>query len=553
MDEGKKFKGDKQSSPIDGFISDARPLGLPGKRSIYQPKRGHSTPSLGSVMRLTDGFYPLRASQGGIGKDMIPEVDEAALLDAPIELDNDSIPKKKYRFGFQRPKVRKVAKRAGLVLGALVLLLGVYFAAKIYITERHLFRGGGKAPALAANVDINQLKGEGDGRVNILLLGIGGVGHDGADLTDTMMLASIDPINHSVGLLSIPRDLWVKMPPGSFVGNYQKINAAYESGKYSYLGKEDATSGNSKAIQAGFDTVDSVVSGVLGVPIHYNVLVDFQAFQQSVDSIGCVSINVPTELYDPTVAWENHNSPIVAKPGVQTMCGQQALLYARSRETSSDFARGERQRALMVAIKDKTLTLGTFSNPVKVSNLLSSLGTNVYSDFSLGDISRLYQIAQQIPSASIKSLDLDTPPNQLVTTADINGLSAVEPLAGPYDYSAIQSYVRNTLKDSFIAKENAQIAVYNATDVAGVATSEGTLLKSYGYSVTTIANTTVLTNPAKTTLVDLTKGKDKYTRHYLEQRFSVSAVSTIPKSAGVTAPTGTSFVIILGRDVATSG
>jgi anionic cell wall polymer biosynthesis LytR-Cps2A-Psr (LCP) family protein len=84
-----------------------------------------------------------------------------------------------------------------------VLIVGAFFATKLYFTEKHLFRGGGGAPALAENVDINKLKGEGDGRVNILLLGVGGPGHEGPDLTDTILLVSIDPINHKTSLLSI--------------------------------------------------------------------------------------------------------------------------------------------------------------------------------------------------------------------------------------------------------------------------------------------------------------------------------------------------------------
>ena len=172
------------------------------------------------------------------------------------------------------------------------------------------------------------------------------------------------------------------------------------------------------------------------------------------------------------------------------MGGAQALLFARSRETSSDFARGQRQRALIVAIKEKALSVGTFSNPIKISNLLTSFGSNVFTDLSLNDTSRLYTIASQINSSQIKSLDFVTAPNQLITTGNMNGLSIDEPRAGLYDYSDIQEFVRSSLPDGFIVKENAKTAVYNATSTTGAATTEAALLKTYSYNITTIADST---------------------------------------------------------------
>jgi hypothetical protein len=134
-----------------------------------------------------------------------------ALLNEPIVLDDiDEKSKKKTRISKKGSRRRRVIKRTALSLLGLMLIGGGFFALRLYMLERHVLRGGGKAPALAENVDINKLKGEGDGRINILLLGNGGPGHEGPDLTDTIMLASIDPVNHNTALLSIPRDLWVK-------------------------------------------------------------------------------------------------------------------------------------------------------------------------------------------------------------------------------------------------------------------------------------------------------------------------------------------------------
>jgi LCP family protein required for cell wall assembly len=531
-----------QRVSMDGFVSSRRSIGESTRP--YSPNKGASAPSFESLVRRGDGFHPINRNYRNLGQS--PEVNEAeALLDEPIVLDNVDEESKKKRRGARghTSRRRRVIKRAALSLLALIIVGGAFFAIRLYILEKHVLRGGGRAPALAENVDINKLKGEGDGRVNILLLGNGGPGHEGPDLTDTILLASIDPINHNTALLSIPRDLWVKIPGDG----YQKINAAYVYGKQQSRAKSET-----QKDQAGLALLDKTLEPILGVPIHYHAVVDFAAFKQTVNAIGGVTFNVPETLYDPTIAWENHGNSYIAMKGTQTFNGDKALLYARSRETSSDFARGQRQRQLMVAIKDKTFSLGTFSNPVKVSNLLSSLGNNVYTDFNLDDMMRLYKIMGKIPSSSINSIDLVTPPHNLLTTGNMNGLSIVQPRAGLFDYDAIQNYVRNALKDSYIAKENSQIAIYNATDIVGMATKQSNYLKSYGYNVVTVGNTPTPTNPNKTQIIDLTKGAAKYTRHYLEGRYGVSATTSLPASLGVTPPQGTSFVIIVGEDVAVS-
>jgi LCP family protein required for cell wall assembly len=538
MDQHKKPKRSSEGGSLDGFVSDGRQLGAP-MAGAYQPNGAATTPSLGNYVNRTDGFHPVRQGSQSIGPS--PEADEAALLNEPIVLDDfGDGPKKKVR---KHPTARRRLKRTFVTLFGLVLIVGAYFAIKLYITERHLFRGGGRAPALAENIDINQLNGEGDGRVNVLLLGIGGPGHEGADLTDTILLLSIDPVNKNAALLSLPRDLWVKIPGDG----YQKINAAYPFGKEGSRAKKEKDK-----INAGLNELDKTLEPIIGIPIHYHALVDFSAFKQGVDAVGGVNINVPETLYDPTIAWEYHGNPYIAKKGQQVMHGQQALLYARSRETSSDFARGQRQRLLILALKEKIFSAGTLSNPVRISSVLDSFGNNVYTDFSTGDIMRLQQIFSKIPSNKVGSLDLTTPPHNLVTTANMNGLSVVEPRAGVYDYSAIQGYVRNALKDSFIAKENSEIAIYNATTINGLAGASANKLRSYGYNVAVVDNAPKASNPPTTTIVDFSKGRDKYTRNYLEKRFKVTAVGSLPAAAGLSPPQGTTFVIILGRDAAAS-
>ena len=434
------------------------------------------------------------------------------------------------------------------VAAALVLIIGIggFLFSQGYIKLHKVFKGSAAhAAALTANVDPNLLKGEGDGRINVLMLGIGGAGHDGADLTDTIVIASIDPVNHTSTLLSIPRDLWVNIPNAGSM----KINAAYPTAKYKYLGKITSDNSNSKAVQAGFNSIDQVVENVTGVPIHYNMLLDFQAFRQAVDTVGGVTVNVPEQLYDPTMAWENANNPVLAKAGVQNFDGKHALIYVRSRETSSDFARGQRQRSVILALKDKAETLGTLSNPTKISGLINAFGNNVQTDLSLSDGSRLYSIVKGVNNANVQSLDLDTAPNVYVTTAMVGTQSTVQPKAGMFNFSDIKSFVRSKLQDGYLKKENASVTILNGTTISGLATNEADVLKSYGYNVGTVGSAPT-DGYQQTVLVDLSGGKDKYTKHYLEQRFNTTAVTKLPDTA--IAPGAAHFILILGNDQSAS-
>lgn len=434
---------------------------------------------------------------------------------------------------------RKIILWAIFVAIVLALCAGGFLGWRAYANLHKAFHGTTTIPALQkAAINPNLLDGEGDGRVNILLMGIGGPGHDGADLTDTLVVLSVDPVNNTAAMLSVPRDLWVKQPVNYF-GAYQKINAAYESGKYKQLGKIDASNTNAEAVQAGFSTIDTVMKTVLDVQINYHVLVNFEAFRQAIDTVGGVTVDVPTALVDPTMAWENSWNPVLAPAGVQDMNGIKALLYARSRETTSDFARSQRQRQVLIALKDKILNAGTLSNPLKIEGLMNAFGDNIYSDLSTNGAVRLYSIMQKVQDETIASIGLTDEPHKLVTTDRINETSVVRPIAGFENYDAIHQYVRSQLQDGYLLKERAPIAVLGATQIGSDATAA--TLKSYGYNV--VSSGIAATTPTEPVLVDLSNNKSPFTRHYLEARYDIKAVKSLPKGVSI----GTSaarFVII---------
>lgn len=442
-------------------------------------------------------------------------------------------------------RLRLVAVRGSAVALVLAITLGGLLISQSYLQMHKVFKGtAGTAAALEEHVDPDQLRGEGRGRINILLLGRGGGNHSAPDLTDTIMVASVDPVNRTVSLLSVPRDLWVNVPDHGVM----KLNAAWQSGEFRYLKKIAPGSTDSRAIQSGYRAIDETIKEVLDIEIDYHVLVNFQAFQQAVDTVGGVNMNVLEDLVDPTMAWENGNDPVLAKAGQQDFDGKKALMFARSRQTSSDFARGERQRALLLALKAKVATVGTLSNPVKMSGLLSTFGDNVQTDLSVGNATRLYGILKRVSDMNVASVSLADKDKPLVTIANVNGQSVVLPKSGLFKYADIQAFIRQQLQDPYIVKEKAKVVILDGTMLPGLASDKAEELKSYGYNVTAV-NTLSDRTKTKTTLVDLTN-KHKYTRNYLEKRFGQKAASKLPEE--VMAANGADFAIIIGSNEASN-
>src|SRR5260221_143781 len=134
-----------------------------------------------------------------------------------------------------------------------------------------------------------------NGRVNVLLLGLAGGNHDGALLTDSIIIASYNLKNHYVTLISVPRDLWLD-------GISEKVNAAYEMGLSSKNG------GN------GLKYAEDKIDDILGIPIHYGVRIDFSGFEKAIDQIGGIEVNVPN-------TFDDYEFPITGKE--DDLCGYQ--------------------------------------------------------------------------------------------------------------------------------------------------------------------------------------------------------------------------------------
>ncbi len=554
-DPRKEHRGQRQA--IDGIINapsrpqlSGRPL---GRRALIH---GDSLRTNGRIIgdfKRPSGYHLSNAPISGThpgrpGNPASRPESSSPLLQASLPSNSDGITDKQYAPGKKQRKhhrdwrkIRKFSLKGGLVALVLIVAVGGFLFTKGYFKLHQVFKGGGSAVALNSNVDPALLKGEGDGRVNMLLLGRGGEGHAGADLTDTILVASIDPVNYKADLVSVPRDFWVSTSSGS-----SKINAVF-----AYAKQRAASKGSDKkaAEVAGVKAVKDEVASILDIPIHYYGMVDFKAFRGAVDTVGGVDINVTKETAVTEKLWDQatrKNYLLNVKPGLQHLDGQAALFYARSRHTSprGDFDRAERQRVLIQALSKKITSAGTYSNPVKISQLMDAFGDHIATDISIDDALRLMTIGKKI-GGNFTSIDLASPSKPLVRTGSIHGQSVVMPIAGLTDYSGIQLLIRSSLKDGYIIKENAKITILNGTVSPGLAGEKAEELRSYGYTVGIVGDAPA-SDYQQTVIVDLTKGKKPYTKNYLEKRFKVKATSKLPDTT--IKPDTANFVIILGKN-----
>jgi polyisoprenyl-teichoic acid--peptidoglycan teichoic acid transferase len=331
---------------------------------------------------------------------------------------------------------------------------------------------------------------------NILLLGYGGGNHDGAYLTDSMIVVHIDPQTQKIFLISIPRDIWTKIPTNGNDGSYWKINAAYELG----LGDSDYPNKQPqfKGADGGGRLAEYMVSKVTGLPIDYFVGMDFTGFKHTIDTLGGIDINVEPAFTDPeypidgketdlcghqpseipTLDAEATQSAVeIVYPcryeklhfdaGEHHMNGERALSYVRSRhsmEDGTDFGRAKRQRNLLVAVKQKIFSVGFIP---QIIPFIGSLGDDLRADLSMDDIKTLLQNVSALNKYQIVTLAL-TDQNYLNDTFSDDGQAILIPKDGLDNWASVHNY----LSDALSGKQetvSAVVQVENGTKILGLA------------------------------------------------------------------------------------
>lgn len=291
---------------------------------------------------------------------------------------------------------------------------------------------------------------ETDGRTNILILGSdersSGAEAGRVGLTDTLLVASIGKVDNDLVLISLPRDLWVQSPSG----HYSKINEVYPLAE-------------SRLEGSGPSELSGAIEDVLGVPIHYYAVVSFELFTNVIDTLGGITVEIENSFTDSLYpiqgkenAPENERYEVVHfEKGTQTMDGQTALKYVRSRKgdnnEGTDFARSKRQQKVVMAIKDKAFSIQTLINPTKLKELYSAYESNIKTNVDLTTVQGFYTLSQQIDFNKVVSVVLDDRSaadsgGLLYAPEDrtlYNNLYVLLPQTG--DYTQIHAYVQKYL------------------------------------------------------------------------------------------------------------
>lgn len=479
-----------------------------------------------------------------------------------------------------------LGRRLAVVMVVLATV-GIAFSYQVSSTSE----SSGEFPSLFSTIkhlvssQDRDLDGEKQDRVNFLLLGIGGAGHDGPQLTDTIIFTSYRPSDGAVAMMSLPRDMSVPIPGYG----YRKVNHANAYGEL-----DEPGSGPSLASQ--------VVGEVLDEDIAYYVRVDFSGFAQFIDAIGGVDVyvengftdpNYPShgkeyddcgyalsEPYDPSVSSDlsdsveapnelaeilgvqeeggileeallEENQPevvpdyscrfesITFREGWTHMDGTTALKFTRSRHGNngegSDFARSTRQQKIILAVKDKVLSASTFLNPSRLDKMLDALKDNVATNLNVWEIARLAKDLKQMNASDITHHVIDASDASPLYATVLNGAYVLLPKND--DWSALQNIADNIFaSDAVLATRFAQaseekpkfvqVEIQNGTSITGLAFRTSQLLDGQGFDVVKVGNA-ASRSYEHTVIYDLTNGQRaaelKALRDYLQADVTLSA------------------------------
>lgn len=550
----------RPGNSIDGFVSNSRGRHVGTSAARPQPK-------LQGVRQRRPGFYV----QPSVGGQPSAHRSAASLTNAPnrgfgsqataaspmtgrrrhSQLAGTPRAEKQTKKG--HPRLRKFVKRTSIVIVVLVLVVSGWLGWKVFHATNKVFGSGSNLLGFLSSAPLNC---ENTGRCTILLAGNSAddPGHDGANLTDSIMIVSINMQTHQAFMLSVPRDLYVQIPGGGS----GKINEVYPDGQAQHFSEPGYASG-------GMGLLEKTVSKDFGIPINYYALIDYSAIKDAVDAVGGINVDIqsqdPRGLYDPSIDYATHGPLVKLSNGWHNIDGEQALDLARARGDSyrsygfagSDFERAQNQRMMMVALKDKVTTSTVLANPIKLGELFDAIGNNLHTDLSTSNIRRMYDLSKQISSNNIKSYGLNDATVSGKQHVDLlknyltpNGEDALTPAAGPNDFSQIQLYIKQLTSNNAVVNEAASVVVLNGSNTTGLAAAEAQVLTNKGIQVAATGDAPAsVSNQAANVIIDNSGGKDPATLNALKSTFNATTTTNATISSNYP---NANFILILGTN-----
>ncbi|MBI4713895.1 LCP family protein [Candidatus Uhrbacteria bacterium] len=505
--------------------------------------------------------------------------------------------KQKYQLDGNKKNNLLVFGRVMIIALAISAVIGVAFSYRINstTTSTNDFPKISLLSTIRNFVDGDKLNGEENDRVNILLLGIGGEGHEGPQLTDTIMFASFQPSTGKIGLMSLPRDMTVPIPGYG----YRKVNHA------NALGEMDKTGSGPKL-------ASQVIGQVLDEEIQYYFRVDFNGFAQLIDQVGGIDVYVERGFTDPEYpilgkeydecggeAEEDPEGPegqegldgekiispnyscrfesLTFQEGWMHMSGDTALKFVRSRHGTngegSDFARSARQQKILLAIKDKVFSASTFLNPARMNKILDTLKQNIATNLDVSKMLRLGRAIKNLESDQLTHHVIDASEDSPLYATILNGAFVLLPKnddwrplqkIAKYIFTPKQEQSRFALspdeKPKFV-----KVEIQNGTNLTGLAFRASQLLDGQGFDVVKVGNA-ASRGYEHTVIYDLTNGARgselKALSDFLKADVTLSATGwmvsgeVVPKEISVTSEEyeklateqNIDFLIILGEN-----
>lgn len=372
-------------------------------------------------------------------------------------------------------------------------------------------------------------------RTNILIFGTSGYDmngtdgdheHDGAQLTDSIMILSVNEAGKDAAMINVPRDFYIETCANN------KINEVFWCANL-----------DNKNEQAGAEALTRKISDIFGLQIHYYVHVNWVTLISIVNALGGITVTL-----DETIDDDMTNTHIAAGQPV-TLNGEKALGLARARygTEGGDFTRANSQQKILESIKQKIAENGL--DLIQIMQIATSLGDNLRTNAAIEDMAAGARAMSTLPLNALHPLDLSMSGAGLFTTADINRVSYVIPTAGQTNYDSIRSFLSQQFSLNATKRESANILVLNGSGIEGLAAKEQAELQAAGFTVGGIDNA-----PASPTggyfdklyLYKTGSGSAKpNTLDRLEKYYSMSAMPADQIPAGVN-QNGYDFIVILG-------
>lgn len=466
------------------------------------------------------------------------EIDESLKgIDSP-----DKRPKKR-KGKLSSKQIKRIIKWVIILILVIGLGVAAYVGFKALMASKNIFKGN-----VFDIVQSKPLQADANGRSNIIVFGTAeddeGGTHEGGNLTDSLMVVSLDQKKKDVFMLSIPRDMWVQYAETCTVGNQGKVNATY------FCASDDGADE-----EAGANALKDKMGDITGLEMHYYVHLNFTAVVELVNAVGGVDVTIESEdprgILDRNFDWKcGYRCYFVNyKNGQQVhLDGEHALALARARNASGgyglpngNFDREKNQQKIIKALQQKAVSAGTLTNIGKVTGIIDALGRNLRTNFEVSEIRTLMDVGQAMKPENMHSLSLVTEGESLVTTGSYSGQSIVRPIAGILDYSAIHQYVRQNVSSDPVSREKATVAVLNGSGMAGAAQTEATKLEEQNFTIGEIGNAPE-GDYGKVTIYQIDASKTG-TAAKLKKIYGAKLLATAPP---VPVAEGTAFIVIVG-------